>query len=194
MKTCCRCKEPKEVSDFYKNKSTKDGFSHECKKCIKSCQDKYREKNREILNERAKKRSKNLNESQVSALREKVRARNAKTGYTKKQWEKIKSTASLLQKKREADASYRRRKIEAAGPKHGPRKPRSDKDSPDVFLEKKKNASARLNRNLARSIVVGRLIQRSGIDRGLVSDELIDAYRSLLLIKRSLKNEKRDCT
>ena len=33
MKTCYRCKETKEYSEFHKNKSKKDGYTTYCKKC-----------------------------------------------------------------------------------------------------------------------------------------------------------------
>lgn len=36
MKICCKCKQEKPKSEFYKNKSTKDGLSHECKECKKT--------------------------------------------------------------------------------------------------------------------------------------------------------------
>jgi hypothetical protein len=32
-KSCVRCKEEKEIAEFYKNKNTKDGFQSYCKKC-----------------------------------------------------------------------------------------------------------------------------------------------------------------
>ena len=32
-KKCCSCKEEKDVSDFYKDKTSKDGFTSSCKKC-----------------------------------------------------------------------------------------------------------------------------------------------------------------
>lgn len=38
-KICCRCKENKELSEFSKNKSTKDGFQKECKFCVKNRND-----------------------------------------------------------------------------------------------------------------------------------------------------------
>jgi hypothetical protein len=34
-KICCHCKKEKNVCDFYKNNSTNDGLSTECKECIK---------------------------------------------------------------------------------------------------------------------------------------------------------------
>jgi len=35
-KVCCHCKEEKPLSEFYVNKSKKDGYTHECKECIKA--------------------------------------------------------------------------------------------------------------------------------------------------------------
>lgn len=35
VKKCCHCKKAKCIKEFYKNRSTKDGFSCECKECRK---------------------------------------------------------------------------------------------------------------------------------------------------------------
>jgi hypothetical protein len=32
-KKCCRCKIVKDIKDFYKNKTRKDGFQPECSQC-----------------------------------------------------------------------------------------------------------------------------------------------------------------
>jgi len=42
-KFCTKCKIKKELSEFGKNKSTKDGLTHWCRKCV----NKYREENKE---------------------------------------------------------------------------------------------------------------------------------------------------
>jgi hypothetical protein len=34
MKTCSKCKQDKQLSEFYKEKRTKDGRTSECKKCF----------------------------------------------------------------------------------------------------------------------------------------------------------------
>ncbi len=33
MKICYKCKEEKPISEFHKNKKTKDGLRYECKSC-----------------------------------------------------------------------------------------------------------------------------------------------------------------
>jgi len=55
MKKCCKCKIEKDISNFSKNKSTKDGFSYECKSCKKeyitttNYMENWRSKNAHIL-------------------------------------------------------------------------------------------------------------------------------------------------
>lgn len=41
MKKCCTCKESKELTEFYKNKSKKDGLAAQCKSCKKLSQKRY---------------------------------------------------------------------------------------------------------------------------------------------------------
>ena len=43
-KRCRICQEYKVLSEFHKKKSTPDGHRHECKKCVKIIQKKYKEK------------------------------------------------------------------------------------------------------------------------------------------------------
>jgi len=45
IKFCTKCKIKKELSEFGKNKSTKDGLTHWCRKCV----NKYREENKEKI-------------------------------------------------------------------------------------------------------------------------------------------------
>lgn len=40
-KICSRCKIEKSLSDFYKNRTTKDGYAYECKKCKDSRPNTY---------------------------------------------------------------------------------------------------------------------------------------------------------
>lgn len=50
-KVCCTCKVEKELSEFNKNKSTKDGYQLNCNECHKKSNDKYRLKNTEMVKE-----------------------------------------------------------------------------------------------------------------------------------------------
>jgi len=47
MKKCTSCKEIKGYSEFYKNKSTEDGFRPDCKKCANISSKKWNGNNRE---------------------------------------------------------------------------------------------------------------------------------------------------
>ena len=52
MKTCYKCKEEKPFSDFYKNRTKKDGLCNECKICVKEYNKSYYKK---IYKERKRK-------------------------------------------------------------------------------------------------------------------------------------------
>lgn len=43
-KKCCRCKEIKDLSEFYKNKNMKDGHGNYCRSCTKSSSKQYYQK------------------------------------------------------------------------------------------------------------------------------------------------------
>lgn len=47
MKVCCKCKESKDISEFYRQKSRKDGLSPECKACEKQRKLEYYNNNLE---------------------------------------------------------------------------------------------------------------------------------------------------
>lgn len=48
-KICSHCRERKPMANFNKNRSEKDGYHHDCKQCVKMCNRRYYEKNREKL-------------------------------------------------------------------------------------------------------------------------------------------------
>lgn len=52
LKYCRKCKSFKPLKDFSKNKNNKDGLKEYCKSCVSIASKKYREKNREIINEK----------------------------------------------------------------------------------------------------------------------------------------------
>lgn len=55
MKTCSKCKKEKELSEFYKHKRKKDGYSDYCKECDKEYCKKFRNENKEHLKQYKKK-------------------------------------------------------------------------------------------------------------------------------------------
>jgi hypothetical protein len=52
MKTCTKCGEEKELSEFSKKASSKDGLRHTCKCCCNKLQDDYRLKNLDSIAKR----------------------------------------------------------------------------------------------------------------------------------------------
>ena len=56
MKTCSKCKIEKEVSEFNKNKTKKDGLQFECESCRKKLNKEHYQANKERLKERRKER------------------------------------------------------------------------------------------------------------------------------------------
>ena len=54
MKRCTKCRQIKELSEFGKQKASKDGHRHMCKLCIKSNEKKYRDRNLPIVKARKK--------------------------------------------------------------------------------------------------------------------------------------------
>ena len=53
-KFCSMCKEEKSVSDFWRNRSHKDGLQRECRDCLREMQRKYREENRDYYTSKSR--------------------------------------------------------------------------------------------------------------------------------------------
>ena len=52
QKTCRKCKQAKDLSEFYKQAGTKDGYKYECKVCAKTrSSDRYKNFTPEIREE-----------------------------------------------------------------------------------------------------------------------------------------------
>ena len=69
MKYCNKCKEVKDLSEFHKNKSMKDGLNFYCKSCRIEHNRNYHENNREELNERSRTYYKNNREDLLERKR-----------------------------------------------------------------------------------------------------------------------------
>jgi len=54
MKTCTKCDEAKELSEFYKNSRAKDGRRTDCKRCVLEARRRRYEEDGEILRERVR--------------------------------------------------------------------------------------------------------------------------------------------
>jgi hypothetical protein len=52
VKTCSKCKEVKNFSDFSKRKATKDGFQNQCKQCLNNWQKENYNRNKDRINQR----------------------------------------------------------------------------------------------------------------------------------------------
>ena len=63
MKKCSRCKVEKELTEFHKKKTTKDGLSNSCKSCVKEYSKKHYQANKEYRKEQIKEYRKNNKEN-----------------------------------------------------------------------------------------------------------------------------------
>lgn len=75
MKTCSKCKQEKELSDFYKNKSQKDGYQNCCKACMNTINNNWQKQNKEKAKEFTQEWRKN-NSEHVKEVSKKWRQSN----------------------------------------------------------------------------------------------------------------------
>lgn len=75
-KFCSMCKEEKSVSDFWRNRSHKDGLQRECRDCLREMQRKYKEENREKVLEMQRKYREENRDYYTSKSREYRRKKN----------------------------------------------------------------------------------------------------------------------
>lgn len=187
LKCCSKCKTEKPLTEFYKNRSTGDGFTYYCKVCSNVDFGKFREANRDRLNERARKAASLRTKEKIDSDKKRARENNKEKLYSAKRWEIIKATPILLDKKRMADRDYRKRKFT---PTLLPRKPRRDKDPIEVFIKKRKEYSKKHAETLPDSVIKNRLVHRTNIDRKSIPPELIEAKRIHIQIVKKLKELK----
>lgn len=99
IKKCCHCKIEKQVHDFYKNKSTPAGLSHECKSCTNTRQLKYRQKYKKSIQKTKKEYAKN-NRQKIKAYQKNYYLNNKeRLSKYKKEWGKINSEKIKLRSK-----------------------------------------------------------------------------------------------
>ena len=90
MKTCTKCKEEKELTEFYKNCTAKDGFRPHCKACVSAHAKKYKEKNPEKVRASHRKYRKNNREKCRAAVMLCHRNNREKYLASKRKWKKKK--------------------------------------------------------------------------------------------------------
>lgn len=119
MKTCSKCKEQKEFSEFARSNQTSDGHHYWCKSCHKTVRDKwivknkeklavdnkrYYEKNKQKIQKKERKRRKSNPEKTKEKDRLKnVRQKEKRMEWERKQWE---SNPEYRLKKRERKRKY----------------------------------------------------------------------------------------
>lgn len=62
-KTCNKCNETKDITEFAKNKTRKDGYNNICKACFKLYRDQHYQNNKDYYKEKAKNYRKSMVES-----------------------------------------------------------------------------------------------------------------------------------
>ena len=82
-KACVRCKAEKVLSQYFKDKNTKDGFARNCKECFKEMHRKWYVKNKEKKIAYLKERNSNLSED------EKLKAKQTNDKYYQDNRDKI---------------------------------------------------------------------------------------------------------
>ena len=105
MKKCTHCKKIKSFSEFNKNRNEKDGYHHECRKCSKKFNKKYRKKNKEILNRNTR----------LWRKKNKKRVKKTNDEYYKKHGERLKKEQNkreaMYRKTKKLDFNYRKNKL-----------------------------------------------------------------------------------
>ena len=122
-KVCSKCKEEKEVFEFSKNTSTRDGYQSYCKKCIKELRRNNRDKRNQYLKkwrasnpEKSKESGKKIREKnpeKISNYQKKYKEENkerlvkSNKNYREKNLEKIlKHNMEYNKKKRHSDPFF----------------------------------------------------------------------------------------
>lgn len=99
MKTCTKCNQTKDLTEFPKQSSSKDGYNNHCKPCINLRNRQYRENNKEYFSKMRKKHYKK-NRSKLLAQKAKYVAKNKdKKAKYDKQYRKNNADKIRLHKK-----------------------------------------------------------------------------------------------
>lgn len=100
-KICNQCKIEKDFEQFIKDKSRKDGFSYICKLCRNHQFKKYRQENKEKINDKSKKYNQE-NKEKVKACKEKYRLANKDKLSKKNKLYKILNREKINQRRKQS--------------------------------------------------------------------------------------------
>lgn len=87
MKKCIQCGEVKDISEFYEDSRIKDGYRNKCKECTKLNNKKWRQENKQKVNE-INKNWRQENKDKVREYDKKFRNTDKRKQYLKK-WKEI---------------------------------------------------------------------------------------------------------
>ncbi len=171
FKKCSKCGEVKLLECFSRDKTRKDGYSVECKKCNTEYGAKYRAKNREKIKAKAAEyHAKN---------REKINARAAK--YYVENAEK-----------RESITAKNREKINARAAEYRAKNPEKRKSINAKYYvknaEKIKARTDKYTEQLTDTYIKNQIKQQTGVPYEHITQELIETKRLHILIQRKLKD------
>lgn len=85
-KTCKKCEEEKQLSDFYKCKTAKDGREGKCIKCRNQASHLRYLETADIISEKGKKRYRNNKDDKLKKSKEWYIKNSDRKGKTSKQW------------------------------------------------------------------------------------------------------------
>jgi hypothetical protein len=125
-KICNKCKIEKELIDFYKSKSSKDGYNGWCKICLLEKTNKWRENNRDVLNQCSKNWYQN-NKDKKSEYFEKYRLESS---------EKLKETGRKYREKNKEIIKQKRNEL------------RREKSKTDILFKLENSVRSRLGKYL----------------------------------------------
>jgi hypothetical protein len=137
MKECSKCKEKKELEEFYKKENSKDGVDYVCKKCKNEASHRYHRENKDLIRENKIKYRKEKHQEILDKdkKRYQLKKHRIKDYYHENREEILTKRKKLYQEKKEqyresGRRKYRRRKL---------KNPEGIAESARNFYERHKN-------------------------------------------------------
>ena len=88
MKTCTKCKQTKQLTEFSKESNHRDGLKSRCKVCVNAANKKYRENNREKCRAKSRKYAQNNREKVRASVRKSQKRPEFKKRYNARRRER----------------------------------------------------------------------------------------------------------